>query len=101
MKLQVKLTCCGQFSLFLFYCFLGIYLGFFFFVLLKMEEKVKEIVDIKQRNLAEENQKTMEVLKERYYIHLCLQMAFTFHEVLYLCLPYKWDRIHNIIPIEY
>lgn len=33
-----------------------------------MEEKVKEIVEIKQRNLAEENQKTMEVLKERYYI---------------------------------
>ncbi|KAK4437538.1 protein CASP [Sesamum alatum] len=31
----------------------------------QMEEKVKEIVDIKQRNLAEENQKTMEVLKER------------------------------------
>ncbi|KAK4489072.1 hypothetical protein RD792_004866 [Penstemon davidsonii] len=30
-----------------------------------MEEKVKEIVEIKQRNLAEENQKTMEVLKER------------------------------------
>ncbi|KAL2246247.1 UNVERIFIED_CONTAM: Protein CASP, partial [Sesamum indicum] len=30
----------------------------------QMEEKVKEIVDIKQRNLAEENQKTMEVLKE-------------------------------------
>ncbi|KAG6416259.1 hypothetical protein SASPL_123685 [Salvia splendens] len=32
---------------------------------LQMEEKVKEIVEIKQRNLAEENQKTMEVLKER------------------------------------
>ncbi|EPS62295.1 hypothetical protein M569_12496, partial [Genlisea aurea] len=31
----------------------------------QMEEKVKEIVDIKQRNLAEENQKTMDVLKER------------------------------------
>ncbi|KAL0284773.1 UNVERIFIED_CONTAM: protein CASP [Sesamum angustifolium] len=31
----------------------------------QMEEKVKEIVDIKQRNLAEENQKTMEVLRER------------------------------------
>lgn len=31
----------------------------------QMEEKVKEIVEIKQRNLAEENQKTMEVLKER------------------------------------
>lgn len=32
----------------------------------QMEEKVKEIVEIKQRSLAEENQKTMEVLKERY-----------------------------------
>ncbi|PIN11084.1 Transcription factor/CCAAT displacement protein CDP1 [Handroanthus impetiginosus] len=31
----------------------------------QMEEKVKEIVEIKQRNLAEENQKTMEVLNER------------------------------------
>lgn len=31
-----------------------------------MEEKVKEIVEIKQRNLAEENQKTLEILKERY-----------------------------------
>ncbi|KAL3633601.1 hypothetical protein CASFOL_022363 [Castilleja foliolosa] len=31
----------------------------------QMEEKVKENVEIKQRNLAEENQKTMEVLKER------------------------------------
>lgn len=32
----------------------------------QMEEKVKEVVEIKQRSLAEENQKTMEVLKERY-----------------------------------
>ncbi|KAJ8449618.1 hypothetical protein Cgig2_005640 [Carnegiea gigantea] len=32
---------------------------------LQMEEKVKEIVEIKQRSLAEENQKTLEVLKER------------------------------------
>nr|GLL21928.1 protein CASP-like [Ipomoea trifida] len=32
---------------------------------MKMEEKVKEIVEIKQRSLAEENQKTLEVLKER------------------------------------
>ncbi|XP_027357771.1 protein CASP isoform X1 [Abrus precatorius] len=31
----------------------------------QMEEKVKEFVEIKQRSLAEENQKTMEVLKER------------------------------------
>lgn len=31
----------------------------------QMEEKVKEIVEIKQRTLAEENQKTLEVLKER------------------------------------
>lgn len=33
-----------------------------------MEEKVKEVVEIKQRSLAEENQKTLEVLKERYSI---------------------------------
>lgn len=31
----------------------------------QMEEKVKEIVEMKQRSLAEENQKTLEVLKER------------------------------------
>lgn len=31
-----------------------------------MEEKVKEIVEIKQRSLAEENQKTLEALKDRY-----------------------------------
>ncbi|KAL5722201.1 hypothetical protein ACHQM5_005747 [Ranunculus cassubicifolius] len=31
----------------------------------QMEEKVKEIVEIKQRGLAEENQKTLDVLKER------------------------------------
>ena len=31
-----------------------------------MEEKVKEIVEIKQHSLAEENQKTLEVLKDRY-----------------------------------
>ncbi|KAL9250312.1 CASP-like protein [Drosera capensis] len=31
----------------------------------RMEEKVKEIVEIKQRNFAEDNQKTLEVLKER------------------------------------
>lgn len=30
-----------------------------------MEEKVKEIVEINKRSLAEENQKTLEVLKER------------------------------------
>lgn len=32
-----------------------------------MEEKVREIVEMKQRSLAEENQKTLEVLKERYF----------------------------------
>lgn len=31
----------------------------------QMEEKVRELVEIKQRSLAEENQKTLEVLKER------------------------------------
>ncbi|GKV25079.1 hypothetical protein SLEP1_g34574 [Rubroshorea leprosula] len=35
---------------------------------LQMEEKVKEIVEMKQRSLAEENQKTLEVLKEREQI---------------------------------
>ncbi|GLT46916.1 hypothetical protein SLA2020_206430 [Shorea laevis] len=34
----------------------------------QMEEKVKEIVEMKQRSLAEENQKTLEVLKEREQI---------------------------------
>ncbi|KAI5660172.1 hypothetical protein M9H77_28965 [Catharanthus roseus] len=31
----------------------------------QMEEKVKEIVEIKQRSLAEENQKALEIIKER------------------------------------
>lgn len=31
----------------------------------QMEDKVKEIVEIKQRSFAEENQKMLEVLKER------------------------------------
>ena len=30
---------------------------------------MKEIVEMKQRSLAEENQKTLEVLKERYYYY--------------------------------
>lgn len=37
-----------------------------FLIFIQMEEKVKEIVEIKQRSLAEENQKTLEVLRERY-----------------------------------
>lgn len=49
-----------------------------------MEEKVKEIVEIKQRNLAEENQKTMEVLKERYYIHCELKCYLTFSCFLFV-----------------
>ncbi|GAA0164647.1 homeodomain transcription factor [Lithospermum erythrorhizon] len=32
---------------------------------LQMEEKIKEVVEIKQRSLAEENQKSLDVLKER------------------------------------
>lgn len=39
-----------------------------------MEEKIKEVVEIKQRSLAEENQKTLEVLKERYFYVLSLQL---------------------------
>lgn len=39
----------------------------------KMEEKVKETVEMKQRSLAEDNQKTLEVLKERFAFAL-LQM---------------------------
>lgn len=35
-----------------------------------MEEKVKETVEIKQRSLAEENQKAFELIKERYYPQL-------------------------------
>lgn len=33
-----------------------------------MEDKVKEIVEIKQRSFAEENQKVLEVLTERYVL---------------------------------
>ena len=40
-----------------------------------MEEKVKEIVEIKQRSLAEENQKTLEVLKEREQSLQCHKMS--------------------------
>ena len=36
-----------------------------------VQEKVKEIVEIKHRNLAEENQKTLEILKERYLLAYC------------------------------
>ncbi|KAJ0047729.1 hypothetical protein Pint_16434 [Pistacia integerrima] len=36
-----------------------------FLIFIQTEEKVKEIVEIKQRSLAEENQKMLEVLKER------------------------------------
>ncbi|CAN6479979.1 unnamed protein product [Victoria cruziana] len=32
---------------------------------LQMEEKIKELVEVKQRSLAEENQKTLDVLKDR------------------------------------
>lgn len=39
----------------------------YFICFIQMEEKVKEIVEIKQRSLAEENQKTVEVLKDRYF----------------------------------
>ena len=42
-----------------------------------MEEKVKEIVEIKQRSLAEENQKTLEVLKERYLL-VCHHKLFVY-----------------------
>jgi homeobox protein cut-like len=35
-----------------------------------MEEKVKETVEMKQRSLAEDSQKTLEVLKERFILIL-------------------------------
>lgn len=35
-----------------------------------MEEKVRELVEMKQRSMAEENQKTLEVLKERYHVFI-------------------------------
>ena len=35
-----------------------------------MEEKVRELVEMKQRSMAEENQKTLEVLKERYPVFI-------------------------------
>jgi hypothetical protein len=31
-----------------------------------MEEKVREMVEMKQRSMAEDSQKTLEALKERY-----------------------------------
>lgn len=44
-----------------------------------MEEKVKEIVEIKHRNLAEENQKTLEILKERYFHGYCTNIEFMYY----------------------
>lgn len=44
-------------------------------ICMQMEEKVKEIVEINKRSLAEENQKTLEVLKERYTI-LVVNLVF-------------------------
>jgi homeobox protein cut-like len=41
-----------------------------------MEEKVKEMVEMKQRSLAEDNQKTLEALKERYFIIIKLGKTF-------------------------
>lgn len=41
-----------------------------------MEEKVKEMVEMKQRSLAEDNQKTLEALKERYFIIMTLIKHF-------------------------
>jgi hypothetical protein len=41
-----------------------------------MEEKVKEIVEMKQRSLAEENQKSLEALNERYSICLGRTLLF-------------------------
>jgi homeobox protein cut-like len=41
-----------------------------------MEEKVKEMVEMKQRSLAEDNQKTLEALKERYIIIISLAKHF-------------------------
>jgi len=46
---------------------------------MQMEEKVKEIVEMKQRSLAEENQKTLEVLKERYLSGVCCGDGDIFH----------------------
>jgi hypothetical protein len=46
---------------------------------MQMEEKVKEIVEMKQRSLAEENQKTLEVLKERYLSVVCCGDRDIFH----------------------
>lgn len=45
-----------------------------------MEEKVKEIVEMKQRSLAEENQKTLEVLKERYHLHFMAWATLLFSD---------------------
>jgi len=58
-----------------------------------MEEKVKEIVEIKQRSLAEENQKTLEVLKERYLILLMLHPVVMF----ILLTPGKVDDIASAL----
>jgi homeobox protein cut-like len=36
-----------------------------------MEEKIKEIVEMNKRSLAEENQKMLEVLKDRFALKMC------------------------------
>lgn len=46
-----------------------------------MEEKVRELVEVKQRSLAEENQKTLEVLKERYSSSTILLGLFSLYVI--------------------
>lgn len=44
-----------------------------------MEEKVKDIVEIKQQSLEQENDKTLEMLKERYLIQLIVASGCNVH----------------------
>lgn len=62
-----------------------------------MEDKVKEIVEIKQRSFAEENQKVLEVLTERYVLFTEFgldEVTLVFWKGLFcVC----WDHIECIL----
>lgn len=61
-----------------------------------MEEKIKEIVEMKQRSLAEENQKTLEVLKERYH-HLCWNCISSEREkIQHFCNEHQENRNYDM-----
>jgi len=56
---------------------------------------VKEIVEMKQRSLAEENQKTLEVLKERYSILRGRLVYVVSLEETVICHAFGWQQMEK------